>query len=96
MLDTLGGELGLRIRDAQPTNEMLIVDCLTEEIQQRALRLDGLQVIGRLGQTGIVSVVAVQNNPLNLSEVLKLVDSECCVEQEMARLGPQGNAPQQP
>jgi len=89
VLDQVGAELGLRLQDLNPHQEIMMIDCLTETLQRKAISLDGLQIVDDLGRSGgTLSVWAVKNTPLTFVEILKLVDSQCWVERELQRLTP--------
>ena len=89
VLEVVGQELGLRLSNLQTDPDIIAVDCLTGEIQKKALGLDGMQISDDLGRVaGTLSIWAAANTPLPLSDIMKLVDSLCWVDREMERLGP--------
>ena len=90
VLEAVVDDLGLILQDLHPTNDSFVVDFLTEHLQQQALGLDGRLIGDDSRKMGTISVWAVRNNPLSLPEILKLVDSQCWVSQEMERLSPKG------
>ena len=47
----VGNELGLIIRDMHPESDLNVVNCLAEDIQHKALALDGVQIADGLGRT---------------------------------------------
>jgi hypothetical protein len=76
VLEKVGVELGLRLRDDPPHGENLIVDCLTESNQKRALALDGFLMVNPLGRpSGMLSVRLVRSAPLTSKEIFDLVDA---------------------
>jgi hypothetical protein len=76
VLEKVGVELGLRLRDDPPHGENLILGCLTESHQKRALALDGFVMVNPLGRpSGMLSVRLVRSAPVTSKEIFDLLDA---------------------
>ena len=95
-VETLGEELGLRIRDSAQGNEPLVVNCLNEAVVEKALTLDGLVFNNPGGHPGgKISVQRVKSLPLGAKELMAMVDALVWGEYEVQRMSqpPQGEQP---
>ena len=87
VLERVGVELGLRLRDDTPHRESIIVDGLTDANQRRALALDGTVMVSPDGRpSGTLSVKLVRNTPLTSSEIVQLVDTLIWGEVELQQM----------
>ena len=90
ILDEIGRKLGLRIPDPNPQNGFVVVDCLTETIFRLALDWDGAVFTDPMGRRSeALTVTLLQNQPLPYTEILRLVDAQVWVDQEMRRIAPE-------
>ena len=86
-VETLGEELGLRIRDSAQGNEPLVVNCLNEAVVEKALTLDGLVFNNPGGHPGgKISVQRVKSLPLGAKELMAMVDALVWGEYEVQRM----------
>ncbi|EPS61993.1 hypothetical protein M569_12800, partial [Genlisea aurea] len=88
-VETLGEELGLRIRDNTQGNEPLVVNCLNESLVEKALSLDGAIFNNPGGHPGgKISVQRVKSMPLGVKELMAMVDALVWGEYEVQRMAP--------
>ena len=87
VLEQVGEELGLRLRDDPRRPEYLKVECLTEAIQAKALGLDGQKFVDAEGRVvGTLGVEIVRSNPLSYGEICATIESRLWSDVEFARM----------
>ena len=87
VLETVGEALGLRVRDDPRQPEYLKVDCLNEEVQRRALELDGMKLVDAEGQVqGVLGVEMIRSTPLTYGEICATIEARLWGDVELARM----------
>ena len=75
-MEMVGTHLGLRVADQNPEAGKGVVDCLTPELVEKALGLDGEQLVTPGGRVvGSLTVHRVRSLPMGQKEIMEAVDT---------------------
>ena len=89
VLELVGNHLGLRLQDPDPEVGKIVVNCLTGELVEKALLLDGMQLANLSGRAvGTLTVHQVRSVPMGQKDILDAVDKLMWAESEAQRVAP--------